>query len=83
MGKRKKKNKILEEMTPAMELSGFSIGSSILGGSLQSRIPAGVGNPLTAMGRTTGTFVSPLATLGVMSFTTKKLKKLNKKARRR
>jgi len=79
----KKKNKILKEMKPAFKLAGASIASSILGGGLQSHVPAEVQNPLTTAGRVTGRFIPTVAVLGVTSFTTKKLKKLEKKLKGR
>lgn len=80
---KKKKNEILKEFKPALELSGLSIGSSIMGGALQPHVSAGMVNPLTQMGSTTGKFVSPVATLGAMSFTLKKLNKLEKKIKKK
>ncbi len=78
-----KKNKILKEMKPTFKLAGSSITSSLLGGALQPQLPARVQNPLITAGRVTGRFLPPIAILGVMSFTTKKLKKLEKKLKGR
>ena len=78
-----KKNEILKEFKPGLELAGLSIGSSILGGALQPHIPAGMINPLTETGRVTGTFVRPVVALGAMGFTLKKLKSLEKKVKRK
>ena len=80
---KKKKNELLNEFTPTFQLAGAGLGSSILGGSLQSKIPTGTINPLTQTGSTIGTFIPLTATLGVASFTTKKLKKLGKKIKGR
>ena len=78
-----KKNKILKEMKPTFKLAGASITSSLLGGALQPQLPSGIPNPLTTTGRVTGRFIPVVATVGVMSFTTKKLKKLEKKLKGR
>jgi len=83
MKKKKKQNKFLKEMKPAFSLASVSISSSILGGALQSKLPAGITNPLTTTGRVTGTFISPVATLGALSIVKKQMKKISKKAKRR
>ena len=83
MSKKKYENEILEDMKPALEMGGLGIGSSLLGGALQPMLPAGTINPLTSTGRTLGTFVRPVATLGAMSIVTKQLKKLEKKTKRK
>lgn len=76
-----KKNKVLKKLKPTFELAGASLASSILGGTLQSKLPASIKNPLTETGRVTGTFVAPVATLGAMDVVTSQLKlvKLKKK----
>lgn len=74
--KKKKKNDILEGMTPSFGLGGVSLGSSLLGGAFESKLPSGVKNPLTTIGSTTSKFVSPMATLGVFNTVTKQMKKL-------
>lgn len=79
----KKKNEILEDFRPAFELGGLSIGSSVLGGSLQSKLPPGVSNPLITTGSTTATFVAPLVGLGALSFVSRKLKRVEKKVKGR
>ena len=66
-------------MKPTLKLASVSIGSSILGRATQPKIPAGIANPLTTTGRVTGRFIPLTATMGGMSFTTKKLKTLEKK----
>ena len=83
MGNRKKKNEVLQEMKPTLALAGLSMGSSVLGGSLQPMLPPGVSNPLTETGRVGGMFVRPFAVLGVSSFMFKKLKRLEKKVKKR
>ena len=80
--KKRKQESYLEDMTPAFAFAGGAVGSSILGGALQSKIPAGVTNPLTTTGKTMGTFVGPVATIGVMGITTKQLKKLESKIKK-
>ena len=83
MVKRKKKeDSILEDMTPALTFAGGAMGASILGGAMESYLPAGMTNPLTTTGRTMGTFVGPMATIGVMGITTKQLKKLESKIKK-
>ena len=78
-----KKNEVLKEFEPALGFAGASIGSSVLGGAFQSKLPAGVSNPLITTGSTIGTFVGPVVALGAFSFVTKKLKKVEKKIKRR
>ena len=80
---KKKQNKILKEMKPTISLASLSIGSSILGGAFQSKLPTGMINPLTTTGRVTGTFIAPVATLGALSIVKKQVKKVSKKVRRR
>ena len=76
----KKKKKLLpEEFKPAFSLAGTSIGSSLLGGALQSKLPSGVTNPLTSIGSTTSKFISPIATIGATGFAFKQLKKIQMK----
>ena len=82
MARKKRKNGLLKEMKPTLGLAGLSVGSSMLGGALQSHLPAGVANPLTATGTATSKFVAPMAVLGVSSFMFKKLKKLEKKVKK-
>jgi len=77
--KKKRKNEVLESFSPAFGLAGVSLGSSVLGGAMQSHLPAGMTNPLTTTGRVTGTFVGPMVTLGAFGFVTKQLKKTEKK----
>jgi hypothetical protein len=77
MGKKKKKI-IPEEFEPAFALGGLSLGSSLLGGALGTKLPAGNANPLTSIGTTTSKFIAPVATLGVMNFSFKQFNKLNK-----
>ena len=81
MKKKKKQNKILKEMKPTLSLASMSISSSILGGALQPKLPAGVSNPLTTTGRVTGTFIPPVATLGAFSIVKKQMKKVSKKVK--
>ena len=76
---KKKKNEILEDLGPTFTLAGGSLGASVLGGAFNTLLPAVTPNPLTTTGRVTSTFVAPLATLGAMSFVTRKLKKIEKK----
>lgn len=78
---KRKKNEVLQEMKPTLSLAGLSIGSSVLGGTLQPHIPSEITNPLTKTGEVTGKFVAPMATLGVASFMFKKMKKLEKKVK--
>ncbi len=75
----KKKNDLLGEMTPTFSLAGASLGASVLGGAVQSKLPVGVANPLITTGSTVAAFIPLTATLGVFSFTSKKFKDLNKK----
>ena len=63
-------------MTPTFSLGFASIGSGILGSSLDSHLPVGITNPLTKTAQITSNFVGPVATLGVMDFTFKQFKKL-------
>jgi len=81
--KKKKKNDLLEDMKPALTMGGLGIGSSVLGGALQSHLPAGTTNPLTSMGSTLGKFTPPVAVLGAMSMVTKQLKKTQKKVKKK
>ena len=75
----KKKNEIIEGMTPALAFGAFGTGASILGGKLQPLIPAGTINPLTSTGSVMGDFAGPVATLGAFAITTNQLKKAEKK----
>ena len=74
-----KRNEILKEFKPGLAIAGTSIGASMLGGSLQSKLPIGVTNPLTKTGSTLGTFVGPIVTLGGLAVVKKQLKKTEKK----
>lgn len=80
---KKSENEVLKEFKPALQLSGLSIGSSVLGGSLQSKLPPGVSNPLITTGSVTGDFISPVVALGAFGFVTKKLKKIEKQIKKR
>jgi len=79
---KKKKNEIIKSLEPSFIFAGGAIGSSILGGALQSKLPAGISNPLTTTGLTMSKFVGPIAILGVTDFTMKKFKKLEKKMKK-
>lgn len=74
-----KKNELLEEFKPSLQLSGFSIGSSLIGGSLNSKLPVGTPNPLTTTGSTSARFIAPTTAIGASSFTLKQLKKIKMK----
>ena len=82
MGKKRKQESYLEDMTPTLAFAGGAVGASVLGGAMESKLPAGVTNPLTTTGKTMGTFVGPMATLGAMSITTKQLKRLESKIKK-
>ena len=69
-------NEFLEDFKPTFGLAGLGIGSSILGGTLQPHLPAGVTNPLTQTGSTISGFIPLTASLGGFSIVTKQFKKL-------
>jgi len=84
MAKRKRKrNEILEGMTPALSMGFGSVGASVLGGAIQSKLPAGAVNPLTKTGSVMGSFVGPVAVIGAGGIVLKKLKKIKMKGGRR
>ena len=74
--KKQNHSSIAEDLIPSLSFAGAGIGASILGGSLQSHIPAGMSNPLTTTGSVMGRFMGPVATLGAMNVVTKQLKRL-------
>ncbi len=78
MAKRKKKNDALESIKPAFQVGGISIGSLLVGSALQSKLPAGVVNPLTQIGVVGTKIVSPLVIIGGTSLALKELKKIEK-----
>ena len=77
--KKQNPSSIAEDLIPSLSFAGAGVGASVLGGSLQSHIPAGISNPLTTTGSTIGRFTGPVATIGAMSITTKQLRKLEGK----
>ena len=74
--KKQKTSSIAEDLIPSLSFAGAGIGASVLGGSLQSHIPAGMSNPLTTTGSTIGKFTGPVVGIGAMSVVTKQLKRL-------
>jgi len=80
MTKKKKKEKgIIEDMTPTFKLASGAMGSSLLGGTFESKLPAGVTNPLTTTGTTMGKFVAPMAMISASGMVMKQMKKTEKK----
>ncbi len=71
-----KKKRMFKELKPAFGLAGLSIGSLLVGSSLQSKLPVGVTNPVTQIGVTGSKFVAPLGTIGFLSIISKQLKKI-------
>ncbi len=71
--KRKRRNEIAGDLVPAFTIGGAAIGSSILGASLDSKLPAGTANPLLTTGTTLGRFTGPVAVIGATSITLKQL----------
>ena len=77
--KRRKIPRIVRDLSPPLVLGGGSIGSSILGGALGSKLPPGTINPLTTTGTTLGGFVGPVATISAFGIVHKQLKKAKPK----
>ena len=73
------RNGIVSNLAPSFIVGGGAIGASILGGSLQSRIPAGVSNPLLTTGTTLGGFVAPIAVIGAGGVILKQLNRTKRK----
>lgn len=82
----KKEKGFLEDfgsaITPPLVLGGGAIGASLLGSSLQNKLPAGTTNPLTTTGTTLGNFVAPVAVIGAGGLTLKQLDKTRRRLER-
>ncbi len=76
MVKKKKNNDALEAFKPAIGVGVIGIGSFLIGGALQGQLPAGVSNPLTAIGTSATRFAGPLGTIGGTGLIIKQLRKL-------
>jgi len=72
--KRKKKNDILEAITPTLVLGGAGAGMSVLGGALGT-----AGGPLASAGGTIGGFAGIAAPIGAGGYVLKQVVKLDKK----
>ena len=83
MAKKKRITGIAKDMIIPFGLAGGAIGSSIVGGALQSKVPAGMKNPVTAAGSTMGKFVGPSTAIASAGIVMKQMNNLNKKIKRR
>ena len=81
LAKKKKVTGIARDLMPPLVLAGGAIGASVMGGALQSKIPAGMVNPLTTTGSTLGRFVGPVAAISAGGIVMKQLKKTKRKLR--
>lgn len=74
--KKKKKNDAIEAFKPAIGVGLIGTSSFLIGGALQGQLPAGVANPLTAVGTSATSLAGPLGTIGGTGLIVKQLKKL-------
>ena len=68
---------IANGLVPPLAFAGVGIGASVLGGALDSRIPAGMTNPLTATGSTFAAFTPAVATIGAGGIVLNQFRKIN------
>ena len=81
LAKKKKVTGIAKDLMPSIVLGGGAIGASVMGGAIQSKIPAGMVNPLTTTGSTLGRFVAPVAAISAGGIVLKQLKKVKRKVK--
>ena len=78
MGK-KKKNEIVDDLAIPFTFAGGAIGSSVLGGAMDSFIPVGTANPLAVTGTTMSRFQSPITALSAGNIIFKQMRKIERR----
>ena len=75
---KRKKNEILESMTPGLTLGFASMGAGMLSTPLEPFLPAGIKNPMSTTASVSSDLVGPVMLIGGMDIVLKKVKKIER-----